>query len=381
MVELHNDTIKLIKLLENCNLNVNEVYKITENEYFMKLYNTFKELYNKILIDDDDINNNNNNNINIHIENASESPYFYLTDNDFTSDEIKLYILSNLKNGYKIIFENNTIIYFTKKNKVNLSLVKHMFKIIYILKNIFNRGDKSQTIIFFETDKKKKFPIKRKILGPNEINSGLTILDLHKNGNIILYRKEEVLKVLIHELVHSNLIDQKLIFSHNNNYFNKLICVNYDIVINEAFTEFFALILNIFYINIVNNLKINNLNTMFKNEIKYSFYISSKIFKYYNINNINEIIKNNNNCKITFLQNTNIFSYYILKKILLKDHLIIGKILDKYSENYKINNRICINKIIDLLITNIEQMKNNKYNSFDFYKNNSLRLCLYELKL
>ena len=230
--------------------------------------------------------------------------------------------------------------------------------------------------------KKKKFPIKHKILGPNEINSGLTILDLQKkNGNIILYRKEEVLKVLIHELVHSNLIDQKLIFSHNNNYFNKLICVNYDIVINEAFTEFFALILNIFYINIVNNLKRNDLNIMFNNEIKYSFYISSKIFKYYNINNINEIIKNNNNCKITFLQNTNIFSYYILKKILLKDHLIIGEILDKYSENYKINDRVCIKKIIDILITNIEQMKNNKYNTFDFYKNNSLRLCLYELKL
>lgn len=375
MVELHNDSIKLIKLLENYKLNVNKVSKLTENKYFMELYNTFKELYNKISINDNDYNN-------IHIENVVESPDFYLTDNDFTSDEIKLYILSNLKNGYKIIFENNTIIYFTKKNKVNLSLVKHIFKIIYILKNIFNRSDKSQIIIFFETNKKKKFPIKQKILGPNEINSGLTILDLQKkNGNIILYRKEEVLKVLIHELVHSNLIDQKLIFSHNNNYFNKLICVNYDIVINEAFTEFFALILNIFYINIVNNLKRNDLNTMFNNEIKYSFYISSKIFKYYNINNINEIIKNNNNCKITFLQNTNIFSYYILKKILLKDHLIIGEILDKYSENYKINDRVCIKKIIDILITNIEQMKNNKYNTFDFYKNNSLRLCLYELKL
>ena len=66
---------------------------------------------------------------------------------------------------------------------------------------------------------------------------------------------------------------------------------------------------------------------------------------------------------------------------MLKDHLIIGEILDKYSENYKINDRVCIKKIIDILITNIEQMKNNKYNTFDFYKNNSLRLCLYELKL
>ena len=149
MVELHNDSIKLIKLLENYKLNVNKVSKLTENKYFMELYNTFKELYNKISINDNDYNN-------IHIENVVESPDFYLTDNDFTSDEIKLYILSNLKNGYKIIFENNTIIYFTKKNKVNLSLVKHIFKIIYILKNIFNRSDKSQIIIFFETNKKKK---------------------------------------------------------------------------------------------------------------------------------------------------------------------------------------------------------------------------------
>jgi len=369
MIKLHNDTIKFIKLLDNYKLKVN---KITDNKYFMNLYNIFKELYNKISVDE-----------NIHIEKILESPDFYLTDNDFTSDEIKLYILSNLKNGYKISFKNNIIIYFTKKNKINESLVKHMFRIIYILKNIFNRDNQLQTIIFFETNKKKKFPInKKKILGPNEINSGLTILDLQKNGNIIIYRKEEVLKVLIHELVHSNLIDQKFIFSSNNNYFTKLICVNYDIVINEAFTEFFALILNIFYINIVNNCKKCELNTMFNNEIKYSLYISSKIFKYYNITNINEIIKNNNNCNITFSQNTNVFSYYILKKILLKDHLIIGEILNKYSEYYKINNKICINIIIDLLIKNIEQTKNNTFNTFDFYNNNnSLRLCLYELKL
>jgi hypothetical protein len=366
---IHNDTNKLINYLDNYELDLN---KLTDNKYFIKLYDIFKNLYKKI-----------NENIffkNINIKRIECNPNYFLKESNFTSDEIKLYINNNLKNCHKLDFENNTIIYFSKK-KINLVLIRHMFMIINILKNIFNRTNFNQKVIFFETNKKKKFPKEEKILGSNEVNTGLTLLDLNKNGNIIIFRKEEVLKVLIHELIHSNLIDEKFIFSTNNNYLNKILCANYDIVLNEAFTETFATILNIFYIHINQKYNINDLDVMFKNEMKYSFLITTQIFKYNKIYNLNEILKNNSNkCKNIFYQNTNVFSYYILKNILLKNHIIFGKILEKYTYNYKINNKLCIDEIIKLLVKNMRIYNTeNKFNFKDFDKN-SLRLCLYELK-
>lgn len=364
------DTYKLFKILEKYNITIDNV-NITKNKFFMKLYNKIKLILKSINI---------SNNIKINIlKNIDINEYLY--DDQFTSKEIKTYIKINLKYAYELTFENNKIIYFAKKaitsepNKI----IIHMFTIIKLLKELFNR-DNSQKVIYFETNQKKKFPKKNKtILGPNEINSGLTSIDLHKNGDIILFRREEVLKVLIHELIHSNLVDSKLIFSKQLKTFSNLFCVNYNILLNEAFTESFATLINLFYLNIINNLTIFELDIMFYNEICYSTYICSKIMKYYKIINIGDVIKETaddvNKCANNFPQKTNVFAYYILKNILLTNHILFGNILNIYTINYKIKNEEGINKIIELITDNIHKLK-----TIDIIdKNNSLRLCLYEI--
>jgi hypothetical protein len=370
----NEDTYKIFTIIEKHNkyLDSFKLLNITKNNYFMKLYddinNNFKKVYYK--------------NINIKILDKNANEYF--EDNEFTSDNIKNEIIEKLKYGYKFNFNNNNIIYFTnKKLKNNIpNVIIHMFQIIILLKHIFNKSDFEQNITYFETTKKKKFPKKNIILGPNEVNSGLTSIDLNKNknnknGDIILYRKEEILKVLIHEMIHSNLIDVKIIFSDKTNEFSNLFCVNYIILLNEAFTESLATIINIFYIHIINKLKKIELNTMFKNEIKYSNYICNKIINFYNINNISDILKKDNKCINNFPQKTNVFSYYILKNILLINHIEFTKILHKYTINYQIINENCIIEIIELIIKNINNFK--KINIKD--NNKSLRLCLYELNM
>jgi hypothetical protein len=373
MIKIHNETENLLKLLNNYKISNNNLINnnLTNNKYFMELFDNFKKNYTYVALDK------------IYIEELYTDPNFYLKDNDFTSPQIKSYILNNLKYNYKLSYENNIIIYYSKKKIINMRLIQHMFQIIIILKNIFNRNNINQTIIYFETNKKKKFPSKYKILGPNEINTGLTLLDLKKNGNIILFRKEEILKVLIHELIHSNLIDEKFIFSNENTYLNKILCSNYNIVLNEAFTETLATILNIYYIHIVKKLGKGELNKMLKNEIKYSNLISSKIFKYYNIEKIDDILIKNK-CSNIFSQNTNVFSYYILKNILLNNHIRFGEILDNNSNYYKIKTSTCIFQMIDLINNSLSLYNNNDLNN-DLnnnieLNNNSLRLCLYELK-
>ena len=361
------DTNKIINLIDK--YNINNLINITKNKYFMELYNNLKKNFEKI----------SENNIIIKLLEKKSKDYF--ENNKFTSDNIKNKILEKLKYGYQITFKNNSIIYFCQKIKEKIpNIIIHMFQIIILLKKIFNKSEYNQNITYFETNKKKKFPKKNIVLGPNEVNSGLTFLDLEKihiNGDIILYRKEEVLKVLIHELIHSNLIDSKIIFSKKTNEFSNLFCVNYKILLNEAFTESFATIINIFYIHIINKMKNKYLNIMFQNEMIYSNYICNKIINFYNINNISDIIKKNNKCINNFPQKTNVFSYYILKNILLTNHILLSEILNIYTLNYKIIDEKCIIEIINLIINNINSFDNKKI----IIKNNkSLRLCLYELK-
>ena len=140
-----------------------------------------------------------------------------------------------------------------------------MLIIINFIKNIFKNNHK-QKIIYFETLNKKVFPGKNGILDKDNVNSGVTYLEnSHKCGDITLYRKEEVLKVLIHELIHSHLIDFQLIYSKNSKLINDLFCSNYKILLNEAFTETFATIINLFYINIVKKCGSKELNKMLLN--------------------------------------------------------------------------------------------------------------------
>ena len=366
-----NNTLKILNLLKKYNINIDNCSNITSNKFFMKLYDNFNNIIKEISL----------NNIKIELYNNSEIDN--LKNNKFTSQNILNNIIETLKYSYIIIFENNSIVYYSKKSIKNNKIpkiIKHMFIIIKVLKILFNRNNHHQKVVYFETYNKKLFPLNNSILSPNEVNSGLTNLDFHKNGTIILFRKEELLKVLIHELIHSNLIDEKIIFSDKIKGFSSKFCVKYNILLNEAFTETFALILNMFYINIIaNNTKLN-LNIMFENELKYSDYICSKIMHYYNIKNIEDIIKKNNICNKDFPQKTNVFSYYILKNILLHQHIKFSNIIKKYTIYYKINDESSITKIIELINKNINKF-NNRLIDVSNDKNKSLRLCLYELKI
>lgn len=352
---------------------------ITSSKFFMKLYEDLKNIIENTKINKNDILCKN-----ININEIS----VYLDDNDFTSKKIQDHIINKLKYGYEITYFNNTIIYFTSKKLNSIPrLIKHMIFIIVILKKLFKRKY-SQKLIYFETNKKKQFPqknainlSKQNVLNPDNVNTAVTFIDLHKNGNIILYRKEEAIKVLIHELIHSNLIDEKLIFTNKNSEFTKLFCTNYKILLNEAFTETMACIINIMIIYIINKSKSKSnveLNDMFINEYNYSNYVCSKIKTYYNIDKITNIVKKNSktkNCINYFPQQTNVLSYYFLKNILLKNYFYLGKLLEKYTLNYKIINDKCVIQIMDLLINNFEDLDNRLVKIED--NNNSLRMSVY----
>ena len=162
----------------------------------------------------------------------------------------------------------------------------------------------------------------------NNINSGSTNLQ-----EIYIFREEEILKVIIHELIHYSKYDLQ-----NSKYLNDLMLKKIKYLdnkaylnINESYTESIAIILYIFYLTIRKNNKfdINFFKNSLDIELKWSLLQLSKILCYsYNFTNLNEIYNNNN-----IYQVTDIFSYYIIKTALLYDYDCYFNFLNKHTNN------------------------------------------------
>jgi hypothetical protein len=382
----NSDTLKLLNIISTIDYkNINNI-KISK---IIFLNNLYKKL--SLILNNPDFNNSIKE---INILKINTIPQ--IKNNKFTSDSINKDI-EKIKYVYLIQFDNNKIYYYCKnnikskknnKNKI-LENINNICKVIKSLKILFKRENEEQIVHFYMTNKKKQFPKnKSTILGPNESNSGVTFSNFVESGEITIYRSEEYLKVLIHELIHSNFIDKELIFINKvlEKEFNEYFCTNYTILLNEAFTETMATILNLFYIHISMKLNKKELDNMFNNEFKYSIYIYSKILNYYNIQNINQIFKKDRGkCILNFPQQTNIIAYYVFKPLLLFNIVEFTDLYQKYLVNYKIKNEF-VNKFAKLIINNISNLdkllisKNILDKNESSNKNNSLRMTLYEIK-
>ena len=83
----------------------------------------------------------------------------------------------------------------------------------------------------------------------NNVNSGVTTTFLHTGvANIIVFRREEVIKVLIHELLHAFGVDSKFMTKETEAPLNAFFGFNglETVTSNESFTETYACLLNVF---------------------------------------------------------------------------------------------------------------------------------------
>lgn len=134
--------------------------------------------------------------------------------------------------------------------------------------------------------------------------------------SIILTRKQEVIKLLFHELAHYAEIDYPLIMMTNN--YNWAI-TNSQLNLSEAYTEFISVVLSTAYItlHITTN---NNYKSLFKQlyalEIQYSVYLSAKILDFFGYDNttINDFFNGVGDKKYCPIQ---LWEYIILRTSLM----------------------------------------------------------------
>lgn len=268
-------------------------------------------------------------------------------DMDFVDDLfIKYYELCDV---LLIITINNITINITFENELfeQKQIDMYVFHIINIIRmfDVNLNFDKTFNFILspflktlsYESLKQyfKKYPFTQQVyseknesaLSPFHINTGVSI-----NHKIIyLYRIDELFKVLFHECIHNFKIDvndhnmtcEKGVESSFNFCKHMYIGENeYPLLINEAYTEYLAILMWNYYLcqlDVYHHKNPNNIKSisalyahLICRETENSALQCAKVFKYYNMSNLTMLLNKN-----ALEQNTNAFSYTFIKHILL----------------------------------------------------------------
>ena len=248
------------------------------------------------------------------------------------------------------------------------------------------------------------------VLDEDNVNTGFT-RTCQPNGEIVVYRLEEWFKVLLHESMHNYGLD----FSDMDNTachskILSLFPIKSDVNLFEAYTEFWARIMNILFCSYANASDKTDINEMLTNseffvnfERIFAFYQMTKVLKFMDIEYRHLIEKTtySDSLRKTFYkENTNVLSYYILTTILLnnyQDFLIWCKanntsmlqfkktsdaqsrfcdfIAARYKRTEFLYNIDCSEKLINK-ITNARKKHSDTYSTFLL---NNLRMTLCEL--
>ena len=186
------------------------------------------------------------------------------------------------------------------------------------------------TIYIYMTDYKKVLPNSSiDTIGINNINSGYSDV-CRRDSEIVIYRKEEWLKVLIHETFHNlGLEFSQMNISDFQNKIQGIFPINSELDLYEAWAESWALLINtgICAYKLLDNDKkeadfLLYYEFLILNEKRYMCFQVVKILDHMNLSYDMLIdVKMKDNVAQLYKEDTNVFAYYILKMLLIFNHI------------------------------------------------------------
>lgn len=229
---------------------------------------------------------------------------FLLEHNDYLTDCMITYIKKTKLVFYKEYKHFRLYGYSTKKNKNYPLCGKRIERLYTDLLKDFSVQVKYLNIVMIDCPNKREF-----IDHPHYINGGFTYL--HRDI-IFVYRNDEMFKVVLHEVIH-----HAFYFKDYEMYLGDPIRSKVNINFNEAIVEFLATLYQIKYTN-----------SSIKDELKHS------------LKNVKYVLGMPNTAF-----DTNIYSYIVIKHLLLKKHKLIFNLIQQkqydkiyqYIYNTKIN--------------------------------------------
>lgn len=239
-----------------------------------------------------------------------ESPYM--------SPSISQFIKSNTFYNYETKFsmDANIILNIYSVNKIDIQ--KYLFYIKLVLHICMQSASKKNNELRFKiilTDINKTCPTIP--VDPSHINSGQT--DPNTN-EIIIFRKEEWLKVYIHECIHLFNLD---FCDANINYkqlFKPLYNVESDFLFFEAYTEYWARTINLSIISFYTTTKTSI------QQFEILLLINIQVERLYCIAQMNHLLSKMDLTyeslfnELTLREKTNFFCYYVLTSVLFYNY-------------------------------------------------------------
>jgi len=213
---------------------------------------------------------------------------------------------------------------FKLPKSIELQIPKLISQIKYAIKNSNNRVSPEHIkIIYYPINQKKQVPNSNETFKVDHVNSGVTsIWRNSQKREIIIFRREEAVKVLLHELLH---VFEYHCVKHFTLNSNELICLGKTLELkqnwDEAIVETWAAVLtneNIY--------KKRNMNT----EKIFSIFQTAKILRHYGFNNWNEFWIPNSTPNQIIPSNPSLFPYYILKSAFINN-------LELFKETFNFN--------------------------------------------
>ena len=249
-----------------------------------------------------------------HIQNTAFNKLHY----EFSLFERKINLV--------FITETNVVSHIASFNKY----VDTILTWLYILNDqASSHCSKIITIYLYFTSHEKCIPTMNvDILDEIHVNSAFTTT-CPVNSEIVIFRKEEWLKVLIHETFHNFGLD----FSDSNTNnckkeILKLFPVKSEVNLYEGYTECWAEIINISFcsFHLIKKrsfeLFINEFKLLMLYEIKYSFFQLTKVLDFMGLK-YRDLHSNTSYSKTSretlYKENTNVLSYYVIKTVLINN--------------------------------------------------------------
>ena len=349
----------------------------------------------------------------------------------FLSQHDRSHIKSSLPIVYKATasYNTNTVHLYiaTRENEeMKMFVIHRVMSKLFLLIDLFTRNKNTAfNLNIWLSDLKKHKPqgkthehshghshghMSKRTFSSQHINSGATVHNLLENTvELFIWRKEEIEKVLLHEMIHTLKLDfmnypeelkQDFIQQFN-------IPTSIELRLGEAYVETWAVLLNTIFITftrqqelpIQEQCKINpkEFYDLFVMEIYFTLFQSSKILRHFGFECIT-------GCKVPFKapgqtnaelfqQDTSVFSYYLIKAGILTNlceffHFCCknNKRLLQFMEspvNFKELHRVFIesaekNKLLEQMIQlNLQE----DLKEIDNILYNTMRMTLYELDI
>ena len=210
---------------------------------------------------------------------------------------------------------------------------------LYIL-NLYSSKQcaNSLVIYFYFTSLEKKLPVSNiYILDEKHINTAFTTT-CPKDSEIVIFRHEEWFKVFIHETFHNFGLDFSDMNNDNcHNYLLKIFKVNSLVNSYEAYTEFWAEIINALFCSFYSLKNANRENDTIANQREflsnaeffinfercYSFFQLIKILDFMGLSYKDLYLNKLENQLLRetlYKENTNVLAYYVIKTVMMNNY-------------------------------------------------------------